>query len=220
MENAIFCVSAGVGCTLDFVLSEFTQKLSVTVLWLLRMNCAFVIADVVTQHNHRGVAAVSRGESPLLTRPCTQRRLLCFSLQVKLMKYICKQLQCKQKVPETERPAALDSYPHLRDWLRTINLRPELIEVGPAVLWPLCPPPPAPAVLRDCLCHISVDSVCVLRPHSHLREEYLTRDCWKKSHLKRLGLMMANFKLQIRTWADNLKGKPCQISSSLYYHHF
>uniref|UniRef100_A0A8C6TP41 non-specific serine/threonine protein kinase n=1 Tax=Neogobius melanostomus TaxID=47308 RepID=A0A8C6TP41_9GOBI len=47
---------------------------------------------------------------------------------VKLMKYICKQLQCKQKVPETERPEALDSYPHLRDWLRTINLRPELIE--------------------------------------------------------------------------------------------
>lgn len=45
------------------------------------------------------------------------------------MKYICKQLQCKQKVPETERPEALDSYPHLRDWLRTINLRPELIQV-------------------------------------------------------------------------------------------
>lgn len=51
------------------------------------------------------------------------------SLQVKLMKYICKQLQCKQKVPETERPEALDSYPHLPDWLRTINLRPELIQV-------------------------------------------------------------------------------------------
>lgn len=46
------------------------------------------------------------------------------------MKYICKQLQCKQKVPETERPEALDSYPHLRDWLRTVNLRTELIEVG------------------------------------------------------------------------------------------
>uniref|UniRef100_A0AAQ4P8D4 non-specific serine/threonine protein kinase n=1 Tax=Gasterosteus aculeatus aculeatus TaxID=481459 RepID=A0AAQ4P8D4_GASAC len=53
------------------------------------------------------------------------------TLEVKLMKYICKQLQCKQKVPETERPEALDSYPHLRDWLRTINLRPELIEVSP-----------------------------------------------------------------------------------------
>lgn len=138
------------------------------------MNCAFVIADVVTHHNHRGVAAVSRGESPLLTRPPTQRRLLCCSLQVKLMKYICKQLQCKQKVPETERPEALDSYPHLRDWLRTINLRPELIEVGP---------PPIPPTPRDCSCHISVDSVCVLRPHSHLHDEYLTRDCWQKSHI-------------------------------------
>lgn len=45
------------------------------------------------------------------------------------MKYICKQLQCKQKVPEAERPEALNRYPHLRDWLRTINLRPELIQV-------------------------------------------------------------------------------------------
>lgn len=50
------------------------------------------------------------------------------------MKYICKQLQCKQKVPETERPEALDSYPRLRDWLRTINLRPELIQVRCRVL--------------------------------------------------------------------------------------
>nr|XP_043898133.1 kinase suppressor of Ras 1 isoform X2 [Solea senegalensis] len=56
------------------------------------------------------------------------------TLEVKLMKYICKQLQCKQKVPETERPEALDSYPHLRDWLRTINLRPELIEAVKAKL--------------------------------------------------------------------------------------
>uniref|UniRef100_A0A4W5L1C3 non-specific serine/threonine protein kinase n=1 Tax=Hucho hucho TaxID=62062 RepID=A0A4W5L1C3_9TELE len=56
------------------------------------------------------------------------------TLEVKLMKYICKQLQCKQKVPETERPQALDSYPRLGDWLRTVNLRPELIEVGPRSL--------------------------------------------------------------------------------------
>uniref|UniRef100_A0A8C7L2M2 non-specific serine/threonine protein kinase n=3 Tax=Oncorhynchus TaxID=8016 RepID=A0A8C7L2M2_ONCKI len=56
------------------------------------------------------------------------------TLEVKLMKYICKQLQCKQKVPETERPQALDSYPRLGDWLRTINLRPELIEAVPLKL--------------------------------------------------------------------------------------
>uniref|UniRef100_A0A3B4GN76 non-specific serine/threonine protein kinase n=1 Tax=Pundamilia nyererei TaxID=303518 RepID=A0A3B4GN76_9CICH len=60
------------------------------------------------------------------TNDLTQQEIR--TLEVKLMKYICKQLQCKQKVPETERPEALDSYPHLRDWLRTINLRPELIE--------------------------------------------------------------------------------------------
>uniref|UniRef100_A0A3Q0RNB5 non-specific serine/threonine protein kinase n=1 Tax=Amphilophus citrinellus TaxID=61819 RepID=A0A3Q0RNB5_AMPCI len=62
------------------------------------------------------------------TNDLTQQEIR--TLEVKLMKYICKQLQCRQKVPETERPEALDSYPHLRDWLRTINLRPELIEVG------------------------------------------------------------------------------------------
>ncbi|XP_051971446.1 kinase suppressor of Ras 1-like [Xyrauchen texanus] len=50
------------------------------------------------------------------------------TLEVKLMKYICKQLQCKQKVPDTERPAALYSYPRLEDWLRIINVRPKLIE--------------------------------------------------------------------------------------------
>ncbi|XP_029028848.1 kinase suppressor of Ras 1 isoform X3 [Betta splendens] len=56
------------------------------------------------------------------------------TLEVKLMKYICKQLQCKQKVPQSERPEALDSYPRLRDWLRTINLRPELIQAVEAKL--------------------------------------------------------------------------------------
>ncbi|KAG7273523.1 hypothetical protein CRUP_029499, partial [Coryphaenoides rupestris] len=50
---------------------------------------------------------------------------------VKLMKYICKQLQFKQKVSASERPTALDSYPKLKDWLHTVNLRPELIK--PAV---------------------------------------------------------------------------------------
>uniref|UniRef100_A0A8C2J5N3 non-specific serine/threonine protein kinase n=1 Tax=Cyprinus carpio TaxID=7962 RepID=A0A8C2J5N3_CYPCA len=52
------------------------------------------------------------------------------TLEVKLMKYICKQLQCKQKVPDTERPPALNSYPRLEDWLRIINVRPELIELS------------------------------------------------------------------------------------------
>ncbi|XP_066520863.1 kinase suppressor of Ras 1 isoform X1 [Hoplias malabaricus] len=56
------------------------------------------------------------------------------TLEVKLLKYITKQLQCKQKVPVCERSLALDSYPHLVDWLHTINLRPELIQAVPGKL--------------------------------------------------------------------------------------
>ncbi|TRY92240.1 hypothetical protein DNTS_026126 [Danionella cerebrum] len=58
----------------------------------------------------------------------SEKHVLCCPLQVKLMKYICKQLQCKQKVPDTERPGTLDSFPRLEDWLRTVNVRPELIQ--------------------------------------------------------------------------------------------
>ncbi|XP_058269497.1 kinase suppressor of Ras 1 isoform X1 [Hemibagrus wyckioides] len=50
------------------------------------------------------------------------------TLEVKLVKYISKQLQCKQRVPVCERSLALSTYPHLVDWLHTINLRPEFIE--------------------------------------------------------------------------------------------
>uniref|UniRef100_A0A8C7M7J8 non-specific serine/threonine protein kinase n=1 Tax=Oncorhynchus kisutch TaxID=8019 RepID=A0A8C7M7J8_ONCKI len=56
------------------------------------------------------------------------------TLEVKLTKYICKQLQCKQRVPERQRTQALASYPRLGDWLCTINLRPELIQAVPVKL--------------------------------------------------------------------------------------
>uniref|UniRef100_A0A9J7Z1R2 Kinase suppressor of ras 1b n=2 Tax=Cyprinus carpio carpio TaxID=630221 RepID=A0A9J7Z1R2_CYPCA len=56
------------------------------------------------------------------------------ALEVKLVKYISKQLEWKQSVPEGDRPLALDSYPQLIDWLYTINLRPELIEAVPVKL--------------------------------------------------------------------------------------
>ncbi|XP_016137983.1 kinase suppressor of Ras 1-like isoform X3 [Sinocyclocheilus grahami] len=56
------------------------------------------------------------------------------ALEVKLVKYISKQLEWKQSVPESDRPLALDSYPQLTDWLYTINLRPELIEAVPVKL--------------------------------------------------------------------------------------
>ncbi|RXM97291.1 Kinase suppressor of Ras 1 [Acipenser ruthenus] len=45
------------------------------------------------------------------------------TLEVKLVKYIGKQLQCKHKVPTSEWSVALDSFPRLSDWLKTVNLR-------------------------------------------------------------------------------------------------
>ncbi|XP_018604299.1 kinase suppressor of Ras 1-like isoform X2 [Scleropages formosus] len=56
------------------------------------------------------------------------------TLEVKLMQYICKQLQCKRKVPASERPQDLEYYPRLEDWLRIVNLRPEVIEAVPGKL--------------------------------------------------------------------------------------
>ncbi|XP_028856021.1 kinase suppressor of Ras 1 isoform X3 [Denticeps clupeoides] len=56
------------------------------------------------------------------------------TVEVKLTNYICKQLQCKRRVAEGERTAALDRYPRLGDWLRTINLKPELLEAVPEQL--------------------------------------------------------------------------------------
>uniref|UniRef100_A0A4W3I292 non-specific serine/threonine protein kinase n=1 Tax=Callorhinchus milii TaxID=7868 RepID=A0A4W3I292_CALMI len=50
-------------------------------------------------------------------------------LEVKLVKYISKQLQCKHKVPSSERTPELESYPRLSDWLNTINLRKKIIQV-------------------------------------------------------------------------------------------
>ncbi|XP_035241735.1 kinase suppressor of Ras 1-like isoform X4 [Anguilla anguilla] len=66
------------------------------------------------------------------TNDLTQQEIR--TLEVKLVKYICKQLQCKWRVPEIERPRALDSYPRLCDWLCTINLRSELIQAVPVKL--------------------------------------------------------------------------------------
>ncbi|XP_062407769.1 kinase suppressor of Ras 1-like isoform X2 [Sardina pilchardus] len=56
------------------------------------------------------------------------------TLEVKLVNYISRQLRCKQRVPECERSPALDNYPRLGDWLRTINLKPEIIQTVPVTL--------------------------------------------------------------------------------------
>uniref|UniRef100_A0A668AIM4 non-specific serine/threonine protein kinase n=1 Tax=Myripristis murdjan TaxID=586833 RepID=A0A668AIM4_9TELE len=51
------------------------------------------------------------------------------TLEDKLTKYFCQQLQLKQRVPERERTETLAGYPRLEDWLRTVNLRPQFIQV-------------------------------------------------------------------------------------------
>ncbi|XP_059829474.1 kinase suppressor of Ras 1 isoform X3 [Hypanus sabinus] len=52
-------------------------------------------------------------------------------VEVKLVKYISKQLQCKRKVPPSERTSELESYPRLSDWFHTINLRKEILQEIP-----------------------------------------------------------------------------------------
>lgn len=52
--------------------------------------------------------------------------------QAKLVRYICKQRQCKLSVAPGERTSELNSYPRFSDWLYTFNVRPEVVQVcGP-----------------------------------------------------------------------------------------
>ncbi|XP_051521228.1 kinase suppressor of Ras 1-like isoform X2 [Myxocyprinus asiaticus] len=94
--------NAGMGALHQCKLIQNLIEISISSLKGLRTKCA--TSNDLTQHEIR-------------------------ALEVKLVKYISKQLEWKQSVPERGRPLALDSYPHLTDWLYTINLRPELIEV-------------------------------------------------------------------------------------------
>uniref|UniRef100_A0A3Q0RVG2 Kinase suppressor of ras 1 n=1 Tax=Amphilophus citrinellus TaxID=61819 RepID=A0A3Q0RVG2_AMPCI len=52
------------------------------------------------------------------------------TLEVKLTKYMWKQLQLRQRVPEGERPEALAQYPRLEDWLLTADLTPQFIQAA------------------------------------------------------------------------------------------
>lgn len=57
------------------------------------------------------------------------------SLQAKLVRYICKQRQCKLSVAPAERTSELNSYPRFSDWLYTFSVRPEVVQVrGPCGL--------------------------------------------------------------------------------------
>ncbi|XP_040099896.1 kinase suppressor of Ras 1 isoform X2 [Oryx dammah] len=50
------------------------------------------------------------------------------TLEAKLLRYICKQWQCKASVAPGERTSELDSYPRFSDWLYTFNVRPEVVQ--------------------------------------------------------------------------------------------
>uniref|UniRef100_A0A8C4PLU5 non-specific serine/threonine protein kinase n=1 Tax=Equus asinus asinus TaxID=83772 RepID=A0A8C4PLU5_EQUAS len=50
------------------------------------------------------------------------------TLEAKLVRYICKQRQCKLSVAPGERTSELNSYPRFSDWLYTFNVRPEVVQ--------------------------------------------------------------------------------------------
>uniref|UniRef100_G3UAP3 non-specific serine/threonine protein kinase n=1 Tax=Loxodonta africana TaxID=9785 RepID=G3UAP3_LOXAF len=54
--------------------------------------------------------------------------------QAKLVRYICKQRQCKLSVAPGERTSELNSYPRFSDWLYTFNVRPEVVQEIPSEL--------------------------------------------------------------------------------------
>ncbi|XP_047399309.1 kinase suppressor of Ras 1 isoform X2 [Sciurus carolinensis] len=56
------------------------------------------------------------------------------TLEAKLVRYICKQRQCKLSVPPSDRTAELNSYPRFSDWLDTFNVRPEVAQEIPREL--------------------------------------------------------------------------------------
>nr|XP_060613652.1 kinase suppressor of Ras 1 [Anolis sagrei ordinatus] len=50
------------------------------------------------------------------------------ALEVKLVRYIGIQLQCKLSVPPSDRSAELNSYPRFSDWLYLVNLRKDVVQ--------------------------------------------------------------------------------------------
>ncbi|XP_062966241.1 kinase suppressor of Ras 1 isoform X3 [Cynocephalus volans] len=56
------------------------------------------------------------------------------TLEAKLVRYICKQRQCKLSVSPSERTPELNSYPRFSDWLYIFNVRPEVVQEIPHAL--------------------------------------------------------------------------------------
>ncbi|KAL6032587.1 hypothetical protein STEG23_036076 [Scotinomys teguina] len=51
--------------------------------------------------------------------------------QAKLVRYICKQQQCKLSVTPSDRTAEFNNYPRFSDWLYIFNVRPEVVQEIP-----------------------------------------------------------------------------------------
>ncbi|KAM6164090.1 LOW QUALITY PROTEIN: kinase suppressor of Ras 1 [Rhynchocyon petersi] len=56
------------------------------------------------------------------------------TLEAKLVRYICKQRQCKLSVAPSKRTSELNSYPRFSDWLYICNVRPEVVQEIPREL--------------------------------------------------------------------------------------
>ncbi|XP_052611672.1 kinase suppressor of Ras 1 isoform X1 [Peromyscus californicus insignis] len=56
------------------------------------------------------------------------------TLEAKLVRYTCKQQQCKLSVTPSDRTAELNSYPRFSDWLYIFNVRPEVVQEIPQEL--------------------------------------------------------------------------------------
>ncbi|XP_062072212.1 kinase suppressor of Ras 1 isoform X2 [Lepus europaeus] len=56
------------------------------------------------------------------------------TLEAKLVRYICKQRQCKLSVAPSERTLELNSYPRFSDWLYIFSVRPEVVQEIPREL--------------------------------------------------------------------------------------
>ncbi|XP_036051378.1 LOW QUALITY PROTEIN: kinase suppressor of Ras 1 [Onychomys torridus] len=56
------------------------------------------------------------------------------TLEAKLVRYICKQRQCKLSVTPSDRTAELNSYPRFSDWLYIFNVSPEVVQEIPQEL--------------------------------------------------------------------------------------
>uniref|UniRef100_A0A8C0J1H9 Kinase suppressor of ras 1 n=1 Tax=Chelonoidis abingdonii TaxID=106734 RepID=A0A8C0J1H9_CHEAB len=65
---------------------------------------------------------------------CPKQSFLSGSQQVKLVRYINRQRQCKLSVPLNDRTAELNSYPRFNDWLDLVNVKKEVVQRIPEEL--------------------------------------------------------------------------------------